>query len=224
MEFLTRLLKFAIGLLLSAVVVAWFAARRGDRGYIEEEVTIDRPAPSVFRWLTSEDLLRRWISGLVKLERTDTAQSNATFRIDELIASRRVMLDLRIMRVVPNQEIEIAVSPVDKSAGNYASDVKFKLLPSGEFASGFRRKRIFEPVRPILSRYYLATKKLREIVAPETLWKRIRPRSPPCMRGTAREAAKPQSRKAGEAHRSDYQRSIIPAAPIPPPIHMVTIP
>jgi uncharacterized protein YndB with AHSA1/START domain len=197
MEFLTRLLKFAIGLLLSAAVVAWFAARRGDRGYIEEEVTIDRPAPSVFRWLTSEDLLRRWISGLVKLERTDTVQSNATFRIDELIASRRVALDARIVRVVPNQEIEIAVSPVDRSAGNYASDVKFKLLPSGEYTrlvftaqTDFTSlsDRIFEPL------FTFATKrKLREDLSRLKLSMEADAATQSTMhaRGTAREAAKP---------------------------------
>jgi len=108
-----------------------------------------------------------------------------------------VALDLRIMRVVLNQEIEIAVSPVDKSAGNYASDVKFKLLPSGEYTrlvftaqTDFTSlsDRIFEPL------FTFATKrKLREDLSRLKLSMEAdtATQSTVHARGTAREAAKP---------------------------------
>jgi len=50
--------------------VLWFAARRGGPWlYKRRRFTIDRPAPLVFRWITTDDLQRRWISDLVKLEK-----------------------------------------------------------------------------------------------------------------------------------------------------------
>ena len=73
MGFLVRTLRILLVLVLLSALVLWFAARRGDRGYIQEEVTIDRPAPLVFRWITTDELLRRWISDLVKLEKSGSA-------------------------------------------------------------------------------------------------------------------------------------------------------
>jgi uncharacterized protein YndB with AHSA1/START domain len=159
MSFLIRLLKLLLVLFLIAAVVAWFAARRGDRGYIEEEVTINRPAPTVFRWITSEDLLRRWISDVVKLQRVDSSRSvepaNAVFRIDEFIGGRRVALDAKIMRTVPNQDVQIEIRPTNRGADDFSSNVEFKLLSNGDYTrlvfssqTEFRSisDRIFEPV------------------------------------------------------------------------------
>jgi hypothetical protein len=91
---LPRALKFLIVLLLLAAVVLWFAARRGDRGYFEEEVTIDRAAPMVYRWITTDELLRRWISDVTKLERIGSigpaGQTNYAYRLDQLIGTSRV--------------------------------------------------------------------------------------------------------------------------------------
>ena len=69
MRFLTRMVQALALVVLTLAVVLWFAGRRGDRGTIEEEITIARPAPAVFRWISSEDLARRWISDLVELRK-----------------------------------------------------------------------------------------------------------------------------------------------------------
>jgi len=109
MGFLVRTLRILLVLVLLSALVLWFAAGRGDRGYIQEEVTIDRPAPLVFRWITTDELLRRWISDLVKLEKSGPAgpvQANDAYRLDELIEKRRVAFDVRVIRVIPNQELE----------------------------------------------------------------------------------------------------------------------
>src|ERR1700739_1807574 len=114
MGFLVRVLKVLLALVLASVVVLWFAAHRGDRGYIEVEVAIDRPAPMVFRWITSDQLLRRWISDLVKLEKTGSAglaQANDVYRIDEFIAQRRVGFGGRVVWGARNQARALAGGP-----------------------------------------------------------------------------------------------------------------
>jgi len=136
--FLTRALKFLIVLLLLAAAVLWFAARRGDRGYFEEEVTIDRAAPMVYRWITTDELLRRWISDVTKLERIGSVgpagQTNHAYRLDQLIGTFRVSLNVRIIRAIPNQELELSVTPAAESAGDFVGNVKFKLLPDGDYS------------------------------------------------------------------------------------------
>ena len=137
MGFLVRTLKFLVVLVLSAAVVLWFAARRGDRGYIEEEISIDRGAPVVFRWITTDELLRRWISDLIKLERSGSAgaaaQVSSGYRLEEYVAGRPVAFDVKIIRTIPNQELDLLLKPSDGSASSYISDANFKLFPDGDF-------------------------------------------------------------------------------------------
>jgi uncharacterized protein YndB with AHSA1/START domain len=169
MDFLVRVLKLLLALVLASVVVLWFAGHRGDRGYIGLEVAIDRPAPMVFRWITSDQLLRRWISDLAKLEKTGSAglaQANDIYRIDELIAQRRVAFDVKVIRAIPNQELELAVKPVAESNGGYSTTADFKLFPNGDYTRlAFTSHSDFQSfgdqmIEPILT--YATKKKLEE--------------------------------------------------------------
>ena len=137
MGHLVRALKFLVALVLTAAVVLWFAARRGDRGYIQEEVTIDRSAPVLFRWIVSDELLRRWMSDVSKLERSGSAkapaQASSDFRLEELIANQPVAFEIRIVRTVPNQEIDLLVQPPPEPLESYISNANFKLFPDGDY-------------------------------------------------------------------------------------------
>jgi uncharacterized protein YndB with AHSA1/START domain len=160
MRFLIRILQVVVALVLVAAVVLWFAARRGDRGFIEEEVTIARPAPAVFRWISSEDLARRWISDVIELQRTGAAgpQSATSFRLVQLVNGHRVDMNLRVVRVVPNQELALLFSSGDSVSEGFSGDANFKLITNGEytrlvFSSHAQfvslSDRIFEPVLTI---------------------------------------------------------------------------
>src|ERR1700751_3568789 len=111
MSLLIRILQIVAALALLAGAVLWFGARRGDRGFIEEEITIARPAPAVFRWISSENLLRRWISNLLEVRKVEggSPQSGPTFRVAQLVSGHRVDMSVRIVRVVPNQELGLLI-------------------------------------------------------------------------------------------------------------------
>ena len=169
MGFLVRALKILLVLVLLCVVVLWFAARRGDRGYMAQEVTIDRPAPMVFRWITTDDLLRRWISDLVKLERmgpAGPAQPSNVYRIDEFIAKRRVVFEVKVIRTIPNQELELAVKSAAGSTDSYTGTAHFKLFPNGDYTKvEFTSQTDFQSlgdqlIEPILT--YATQKKMQE--------------------------------------------------------------
>jgi uncharacterized protein YndB with AHSA1/START domain len=169
MGFLVRVLKILLVLVLLCVVVLWFAARRGDRGYMAQEVTIDRPAPMVFRWITTDDLLRRWISDLVKLEKTGPAgpaQPSSVYRIDEFIAKRRVVFEVKVIRTIPNQELELAVNSAVGSTDSYTGTAHFKLFPNGDYTKvEFTSQTDFQSlgdqiIEPILT--YATQKKMQE--------------------------------------------------------------
>lgn len=156
MRFLARVIQASLAVALILAVVLWFAARRGDRGFIEEEILIARPAPAVFRWISSGDLVRRWVSAILELrpddERTSQQKVNG-FRMTQIVAGRRVEMTLRVARVVPNQELNFVVSSGD-AANGFSGDVNFKLISGDDytrlvFTSHTRyvslSDRIFEP-------------------------------------------------------------------------------
>jgi len=135
MRFLTRKVQALALVVLTLAVVLWFAGRRGDRGMIEEEITIARPAPAVFRWISSEDLARRWISDLVELRKADAgiAQQNVPgFTMTQIVAGHRVEMTLRITRVVPNQELSLLVSSGETGVG-FSGDANFKLISGDDY-------------------------------------------------------------------------------------------
>ena len=174
MGYLVRALKFLVALVLTAAVVLWFAARRGDRGYIQEEVTIDRSAPVLFRWIVSDELLRRWISDVSKLERSGPAkaapaQGTSDLRLEELIANQPVAFEIKIVRTIPNQEIDLLVQPPPEPLESYISNANFKLFPDGDYTrlvftsqtNYFSLSdRIFEPILT-----YATRRKLRDDLA-----------------------------------------------------------
>ena len=172
MGFLTRALQGLFGIALVLAVMLWFAARRADRGLIEEEVTIARPATAVFRWISSDDLVRRWISDLEELRRVDGAASPlnaASFKMAELIGGRRVEMTVRTMRVVPNQELGLQIASGDLVSGGFTGDADFQLLGSGEYTRliftshtqyASLQDRIFEPVLT-----YAARRKMQDDLA-----------------------------------------------------------
>jgi uncharacterized protein YndB with AHSA1/START domain len=135
MRFLTRIIQMSLAVALTLAVVLWFAARRGDRGFIEEEVTIARPAPAVFHWISSEDLVRRWVSEIVELRRADgggALQKMTGFKMTQIIAGHSVEMTLRLDRVVPNQELSLLISSGD-AANGFSGDAHFKLISSEEY-------------------------------------------------------------------------------------------
>jgi hypothetical protein len=160
MRVLVRILQVIVALALVAGVVLWFAARRGDRGFIEEEVTITRPAPAVFRWISSEDLARRWISNLLEVRKVEGGgpQSGTTFRLAQLVSGHRVDMNVQFVHVVSNQELGLLISSGASASEGFSADANFKLIASDDytrlvFSSHTQfvslTDRIFEPVLTI---------------------------------------------------------------------------
>ena len=135
MRFLTRLLPVLLGVLLLVSAVLWFAGRRGDRGSIEDDLTINRPAPVVFRWLTTDELIRRWVSDVVALDSVNSDSgstlTNRTVRLEQIISGRRVGLELKFTQVSANQQISLQFRSTDPTGCTGLAT--FRLIPNSEY-------------------------------------------------------------------------------------------
>lgn len=134
MGFLTRILQVFLVLAMAVAAVLWFAARRADHGAIQEQVNIARPPAAVFRWISSEDLARRWISGLIELKRAESSSGKVPdFRLVELINGRRTAMSVKIIRVIPNQELDLQITSLEANDGGFSSQADFKLISDGDY-------------------------------------------------------------------------------------------
>jgi uncharacterized protein YndB with AHSA1/START domain len=216
MSFLIRILQIVAALVLLAGAVLWFAAHRGDRGFIEEEVTIARPAPAVFRWISSEDLARRWISDVIELQRTgEGGPQAATFRLVELVNGHRVDMNLRVVKVVPNQELSLLISSGNSISEGFSGDANFTLITNGEYT-----RLVFSSHAQFVS----LSDRVIEPVLTMAMQRKIRDDLANLKILAQAQSEKSANSRASLGNLGNYILSMIPAAPMPPPMHMVTMP
>src|SRR5262245_20002775 len=132
MRFLIWLSRGIVALALVIIVVLWFAARRGDRGLIEEEIAIARPTSVVFRWISSEQHARRWISDVIELRKSDS-DGPAAYSFVQLVNGHRVELTVRIAREIPNQELDLLTSSGASVSEGFSGDASFRLIAGDDY-------------------------------------------------------------------------------------------
>lgn len=190
MTFLTRILQVLLATVFAVAAVLWFAARRGDRGAIEAEIDIARPPAVVFRWISSEDLVKRWITNLVEFKRADIpGEKVPDFRMVHLVNGRPVAMQVRIIRVVPSQELGLQITSVQPTQGGFISEAGFELISSGDYTRLIFRShtqfvslqdRIWEPVLT-----YAAKSKMKDDLAKLKLLLEAEPAGSPNLRASS---------------------------------------
>jgi hypothetical protein len=108
-----------------------------------------------------------------KLERSaptkPPAQASSDFRLEELIANQPVAFEIKVVRTIPNQEIDLLVQPPPEPLESYISNANFKLFSDGDYTRlAFTSQtdyftlsdRIFEPVLT-----YATRRKMRDDLA-----------------------------------------------------------
>lgn len=100
MKWVIRILAGLAGLILLAIAILWLAGFRSGHDHIIVEVQIDRPAPQVFRYLTDDDLVKKWISGLVEIKSTatpvDGSQVGRKYQVGEVYNGQRVDMEMTV--------------------------------------------------------------------------------------------------------------------------------
>src|SRR5712692_9326121 len=61
------------------------------------------------------------------------AQVNTDYRLEVYVANRPVAFDVKMIRTIPNQELDLLLKPPSESANSFVSTVNFKLFPDGDY-------------------------------------------------------------------------------------------
>jgi uncharacterized protein YndB with AHSA1/START domain len=114
MKWLVRILAGLIGLFVLLIAALWLWGLRTGHDVILAEVLIDRPAPQVFRYLADDDLVKKWIGGLVEIKNIsippDGSQVGRKFHIGELYKDQRVDMELTVTRYEKDRALSIYIT------------------------------------------------------------------------------------------------------------------
>jgi uncharacterized protein YndB with AHSA1/START domain len=122
MKWAIRVLAGLAGLILLAIAILWLVGMRSGHDHIIAEVQIDRSAPQVFRYLTDDDLVKKWISGLVEIKSTatpaDGSQFGRKYQVGEVYEGERVDMEMTVTRFEKDRALSLyIVSLGDPSDG-----------------------------------------------------------------------------------------------------------
>ena len=170
MKWVIRILAGLAGLILLAIAILWLAGFRSGHDHIIAEVQIDRSAPQVFRYLTDDDLVKKWISGLVEIKSmatpADGSQVGRKYQVGEVYNGQRVDMEMTVTRYEKDRRLSLYVTSVGHPGIDFTEAGDYTLAEeNGKTRLRFEVKtkylgfmpRLFEPfITPA------ATKKLNE--------------------------------------------------------------
>ena len=122
MKWVLRILGGFLGLLLLSIVILFLAGYRPGHGRIVTEVVIDRPAPQVFRWLSDDERVKKWVGGVAEIRTVSTPANGGEvgrqLRIAEVYRDQRVEMNIEVTRFEQDRALSLSISSVgDPSDG-----------------------------------------------------------------------------------------------------------
>jgi uncharacterized protein YndB with AHSA1/START domain len=170
MKWVIRIFAGLIGLILLAVATLWLVGLRPEHDHIVAEIQIDRPAPQVFRYLTDDDLVKKWIGGLAEIKSTatpaDGSQVGRKYQVGEVYNGQRVDMEMTVTRFEKDRALSLYIVSLGDPSNGFTETGEYTLAEeNGKTRLRFEVKtkylgfvpRLFEPfITPA------ATKKLNE--------------------------------------------------------------
>jgi uncharacterized protein YndB with AHSA1/START domain len=142
MKWVARILASSVGVVVFGVLALLIAGKRPNHGRIGREVEIDRPAAQVFRWITTEELLKKWIDGLKELRPesapADGSEVGRRFRIGEVYKGERVEMEMEVVRFERDRNLTIHVASTGDRNSGFLETAEYALTE----ANGKTRVRI----------------------------------------------------------------------------------
>jgi uncharacterized protein YndB with AHSA1/START domain len=131
MKWVVRILVGLIALVVLVIAALLLWGMRPGHDHIIAEMQIDRPAPQVFRYLTDDDLVKKWIGGLVEIKNISTpadgSQVGRKFRIGEAYKDERVDMEMTVTRYEKDRALSIFVASVGDPSNGFTETGDYTL-------------------------------------------------------------------------------------------------
>jgi uncharacterized protein YndB with AHSA1/START domain len=131
MKWVVRIVAGLFVLIVSLAAALWLWGMRPSHGHLATEVVIERPASQVFRWLTDDDRVKRWIGGLLEIRDTfspsDGAEVGRKFHLVEEYKGSRAEMDMTVLRYEKDHDLEILVSSTGDPKNGFTETANYTL-------------------------------------------------------------------------------------------------
>lgn len=103
MKWIKRIIISIVLLLVLAIATLWILGHRPGAGTFEVSVLIDRPMPVVYAALTNDNMTRKWVSGVINIEKLTPPPTRVgtTIILTEMISGHRVVMREEVTALDP---------------------------------------------------------------------------------------------------------------------------
>ena len=109
---------------------------RPGRGHIHAEIEIYRPASTVYRWITQEDLLYQWVGGLSEMTLISAAPDGGAigrrFRLVELDKEEnaRMEMEATVTDFAASERLGLQIRSIGNAAEGFVENAEYRLSPA----------------------------------------------------------------------------------------------
>ncbi|MGB0035910.1 MAG: SRPBCC family protein [Candidatus Acidiferrales bacterium] len=133
MKWVLRILGAVVGLIVLAVLALYLAGFRRGHGRNSVTVEIARPPAQVFRYLTDDELVKRWVGGLVEIKHlnADVPGVGARMHMVEEYKGESVPMDMEITGFEANRAIKFRIISAGDPSEGFTEAGEYVLEPTG---------------------------------------------------------------------------------------------
>jgi uncharacterized protein YndB with AHSA1/START domain len=131
MKWIVRILLGIVLLILLLVAALWLFSLRANHGYVAAQVEINRPPAQVFRWLTDDELVKRWIGGLAEIRdlsgTPDGPELGKKFFVSEVYEGTRVNMQMTVTRFEKDRALSVYIASLDDPRNGFTETGDYTL-------------------------------------------------------------------------------------------------
>jgi len=133
MKWVVRILGGVAALIVLCFLGLWLAGLRAGAGKKSVTVEIDRQATQVWRYLTDDELVKGWVSGLSEIRHLnpETGGVGARFILAESMGNERTEMEMEVTAFEPHRHIAFRVNSLPGVSPGFTETAEYVLEEQG---------------------------------------------------------------------------------------------
>ena len=130
MKWVWRILFGIIAVVVLAVLGLWLAGCRKGAGINSATIDIIRPPAQVWRYLTNDNLVKKWVSGLTEIRQLTPGTEGVgdRFEMTVVMDGERTDMEMEITAFVPNRQIGFKVKSIGHSSMGFTETGEYAIV------------------------------------------------------------------------------------------------
>jgi uncharacterized protein YndB with AHSA1/START domain len=129
MKWLSRIFGAVVALVALCVAGLWLAGMRPGHGHNSGSVEINRPAAQVWRYLTDDELIKKWVSGLAEIRHMTPGVTGEgeKLRLKEGYEGKGVEMEMTMWRIEAPRRMEFTLEGLGDPANGFTEKAAYVL-------------------------------------------------------------------------------------------------